>query len=90
MKARTGGEKGRHLRPRLVQKKTAQGKTSYELSWKVKVSIKKTINSDRTYIYIYIYMHGLNNRLVREWSSTYGYDIVYSIVVLDIVTKGPV
>ena len=35
-------------------------------------------------------MHGLNNRLVREWSSTYGYDIVYSIVVLDIVTKGPV
>ena len=29
MKARTGGEKGRHLRPRLVQK-IAEGKTSYE------------------------------------------------------------
>ena len=37
MKARTGGEKGRHLRPRLAQKKTPEGKTSYELSWKVKV-----------------------------------------------------
>ena len=40
MKARTGGEKGRHLWPRLVQK-IAEGKTSYEyeLSWKVKVMI---------------------------------------------------
>ena len=40
MKARTGGEKGRHLWPRLVQK-VAEGKTSYELSWKVKLMIKK-------------------------------------------------
>ena len=30
MMARTVGEKGRHLRPRLVQK-IAEGKTSYEL-----------------------------------------------------------
>ena len=35
MKERTGGEKGRHLWPRLVEK-IAEGKTSYELSWKVK------------------------------------------------------
>ena len=34
MKARTGGEKGWHLLPRLVQK-TAEVKTSYKLSWKV-------------------------------------------------------
>ena len=40
MKARTWGEKGRHLWPRLVQKKTAEGKTSDE-SWKVKVMMKK-------------------------------------------------
>ena len=36
LKARTGGEKGRHLWARLVQE-IAEGKT-YELSWKVKVS----------------------------------------------------
>ena len=40
MKARTGGAKGRHLWPRLVHK-IAEGKTSYEMSWKVKVVIKK-------------------------------------------------
>ena len=40
MKARAGGEKGRHLRPRLVQK-VAEGKTSYELCGKVKVMVKK-------------------------------------------------
>ena len=39
MKARTGGEKGRHLRPRLVQK-MAEGKTSFELSWRVKVMME--------------------------------------------------
>ena len=38
MKARTGGKKGRHLSPRLVQK-IAEGKTSYELTWKVKSDI---------------------------------------------------
>ena len=38
MKARTGGGKGRHLWPRLVQK-VAEGKTSYELSWKVRMII---------------------------------------------------
>ena len=37
----TGGEKGRHLWSRLVQKKTAESKSFYELSWKVKVTIKK-------------------------------------------------
>ena len=37
-KARAGGEKGRHLWPRLVQK-IAEGKTYYEL--KVKVMTKK-------------------------------------------------
>ena len=46
MKARTKGQKGRHLWPRLVQK-IADGKTSYELSWKVKVmggkKTKKTV-----------------------------------------------
>ena len=31
------GEKGRHLCQRLVLKQTAEGKTSYKLSWKVKV-----------------------------------------------------
>ena len=36
----TGGGKGRHLWPRIVQK-IAEGKTSYELSWKVKVIDKK-------------------------------------------------
>ena len=40
LKERTGGEKGRHLRPWLVQK-NAEGKTSYQLGWKVKVTIKK-------------------------------------------------
>ena len=39
LKARTGGEKGRHLWPLLVQK-VAEGKTSCELSWKVKVKTK--------------------------------------------------
>ena len=38
LKASTRGEKGRHLWPRLVQK-IAEGKTSYELSWKVEVMI---------------------------------------------------
>ena len=33
-----GGEGTTHLWPRLVQK-IAEGKTSYELSWKVKVTI---------------------------------------------------
>ena len=41
MKARTGGEKGR----RLVQEKTAEGKTTYELSWKVKVMLKNGIHA---------------------------------------------
>ena len=35
IKSRTGGKKGRHLRPRLVQK-IAEGKTSDELGWDVK------------------------------------------------------
>ena len=35
-----GGEKGRHLWPRLVQT-VAEGKTSYELSWKAKVMEKQ-------------------------------------------------
>ena len=35
-----GGEKGRHLRRQLVEK-IAEGKTSYELRWNVKVTIKK-------------------------------------------------
>ena len=42
MKALTGGEKGRHLWPRLVQK-IAEGKAPNELSWKVKVMIKKNM-----------------------------------------------
>ena len=40
MKADIGGEKGRHLRLRLVQK-VAEGKPSCELSWRVKVTNKK-------------------------------------------------
>ena len=52
MNARTGGEKGWHVWSRLVQK-TAEGKTSYELSWKVKM-IK----------YIYIYT-GIYNDIPR-------------------------
>ena len=40
--SREGG-KGRHLCPRLVQK-IAEGKTSYELSWKVKVIEKKELH----------------------------------------------
>ena len=44
-------EKGRHLWPRLVHK-IAGGKTSYELSWKVKAMIRKK----RRKIYIYIYI----------------------------------
>ena len=38
MKARTGGGKGRHLQPRLVQK-IVEGKTSYELNGKANVMI---------------------------------------------------
>ena len=53
LKARTGGEKGRHLWPRLVQK-IAEGKTSYELSWKVEVmgqkKKKKVQAMSRTYL----------------------------------------
>ena len=42
MKVRTGGRRDNtHLWPWLVVKKFAEGKTSYELSWKVKVIIKK-------------------------------------------------
>ena len=37
--ARTGGEKGRHLWARLVQR-IAEGKTPYELGWKVKGMMK--------------------------------------------------
>ena len=40
VKARTGGQKRRHLRPRLVQK-AAEGSTSYELGWKLKVMTSK-------------------------------------------------
>ena len=42
MKASTGegGGEGRHLWPRLVQK-VAEGRTSYELSWRAKVMIIK-------------------------------------------------
>ena len=39
-KARTGGEKGRHLWPRFVQK-IAEGKTFYDLGWKVKAMMLK-------------------------------------------------
>ena len=39
LKIRTGKAKGRHLRPRLVQN-IVEGKTSYELGWKVKVMLK--------------------------------------------------
>ena len=39
-KVRTGGEKGKHMLPRLVLK-VYEGKTSYELPRKVKVMIKK-------------------------------------------------
>ena len=46
----TGGEKGRHLWPRLVQK-IAEGKTSYELSWKVKETIKKNTKKKR-YVFV--------------------------------------
>ena len=45
MKARTGGEKGRHLLPRLVQK-IAEGKTSHELGWKVNVITKTKIENE--------------------------------------------
>ena len=38
-KTRTGGEKGRHLWPPLVQK-VVDGIAAYELSWEVKVMIK--------------------------------------------------
>ena len=44
---RTGG-KGRHLWPRLVRK-VAEGKTSYELSWKVQLMIKKNNNNKLPY-----------------------------------------
>ena len=44
MKARTGGEKGRHLWPRFAQKKLGEGKTFCELGWKVKVMVKKINN----------------------------------------------
>ena len=40
IKARIGGEKGRHLCQQLVQK-IAEGKTSHELGWEEKVMIKK-------------------------------------------------
>ena len=40
IKARTAGEKGRHVLPRLVQN-IAEGETSYELGWKAKVVINK-------------------------------------------------
>ena len=43
LKAHTGEEKGRHLWPRPVQQ-IPEGKTSYELSWKVKVMIKAKPN----------------------------------------------
>ena len=47
MKARAGGEKGRHLCIRLVQK-IAEGETSYALSWKANVMIKKQERDDVT------------------------------------------
>ena len=57
MKARTGGENGPHLWPRLVQK-IAEGKTSHELSWKVKLMI---------YIY-YVYFFKLK---VESWTTIF-------------------
>ena len=54
MKARTGGEKGRHLPVTTVlsRKKVVEGKTSYlyKLGWKVKVII------NIMYIYILVYI----------------------------------
>ena len=41
-KVRIGGEKGKHMLPRLVLK-VYEGKTSYELPRKVKVMIKKRV-----------------------------------------------
>ena len=42
IKARTGGKKGRRLLPRHdLPQKVAEGKTSYELSWKVKCDDRK-------------------------------------------------
>ena len=42
IKALTGGEQGRHLSPRLVGlSRSAEGKTSYDIGWKVKMMTKK-------------------------------------------------
>ena len=46
-RAISGGEKGRHLWSRLAQK-IAEGKTSHELSWKVKVMTKKINKNNST------------------------------------------
>ena len=65
-KAYTGGGKGRHLWPRLVRK-IAEGKTAYELSSKVKVTIiyksgqKLRVELESTsddYISKYIHIYG--------------------------------
>ena len=57
MNARTGGEKGWHVWSRLVQK-TAEGKTSYELSWKVKVIQIQKLEKFLTY---------------QNWNKIYNY-----------------
>ena len=49
-KARTGGESGRHLWPRFVQK-ISEGKTFNELGWEVKVFLLK---NKIKYIYIVV------------------------------------
>ena len=47
----SGGETGRHLKLRLIQK-IADGKTSYELSWKVKVMKKKEKKKKKTEVHL--------------------------------------
>ena len=47
VKARAGGEKGTTPVTTAFVQKIAEGKTSYELSWKVKVMIKKTEREKR-------------------------------------------
>ena len=46
--ARARGENGRHLWPRLVQQKIADGKTSYDLSLKVKAIGRKSKEEKRS------------------------------------------
>ena len=91
VKVRTGGHEGRHRWPRIAQK-VVKGKTSYELGWKVNVSLKISIYIYKHCIYViylvmkYIpgtrYTKSLRVGLDRKYDVEHIYIYINSIYIL--------